>query len=198
MKGHRTESLLGRARLTVLVFAAAALVTGCASAGGPASVTGMPSFMEGPLPNAGDGIVYGRGSGESTQMRIARSIARLTALGDIAEAMNVRVEGWGENLDEQMGPAGGTVVLAYTEAQQLVFAEELQGVQESDSKILQNGDIYIVYVLMSMDPGVASAAIMARMREQEAAYARFRQTEVFEEMEDVIARYEERRRNRQR
>lgn len=194
---HETEGIVGKSRLIVLVFAAATLVAGCASAGGPTDVPGLPDFMQGPLPNDGEGTVYGRGSGESTQMRIARSIARSVALGDIAEAMNVQVQNWTRNLDDQMGTAGGTVVQAFIEAQKQVFSGELQGVQERDSRILQDGDTYIVYVLLEQDPGVASAAIMARMREQEAAYARFRQTKVFEEMEEVIARYEQRRGNRQ-
>jgi len=201
MHHQQSTSLLGKVRLPVAGLTTVLLLTGCASGGGGGGFTevqNLPDFMEGDVTRFAEGepgIVFGRGTGESTQMRIARSIARSVALGDLAEAMTVQVENWTRNLDEQMGTAGGTVTQAFTEAQEQVLSEELVGVQERDNRILQNGEIYRVYVLLAQDPGAASAAIMARMREQEAAYARFRQTEVFEEMEDVIESYR-RRRNR--
>jgi len=112
--------------------------------------------------------------------------------------MKVQIDNWTRNLDDQMGTAGGTVTQAFTEAQAQVLSAELVGVQERDSEIFEDREsgIYRVYVLLAQDPGAASAAIMARMREQEAAYARFRQTEVFDEMEEVIENYHSRRNRR--
>jgi len=158
----------------------------------------MPAWFTGPLPAAEEGVAYGRGQGESTQMRIARSLARSDALGEITEFQTVRVENLTRVLDEQMGTADNDVITAFTEAQKQVMAEELVGIQEANSEILQDGNMYIVYVMLEQDPGAVSAAIMARMREQQAAYARFRQSEVFEEMEREIERYEQRRRRNRR
>ena len=200
MRHQNPTSILGKVRLAVVGLTTALLLTGCASGGGGfTEVQNLPDFMEGDVTRFAQsetGMVFGRGMGESTQMRVARSIARSVALGDIAEAMTVQIENWTRNLDDQMGTAGGTVTQAFTEAQEQVLSEELVGVQERDSRTFQNGEIYRVYVLLAQDPGAASAAIMARMREQEAAYARFRQTEVFDEMEEVIENYHSRRNRR--
>ena len=202
MRYQSLLSILRKVRLATVGLTTALLLTGCASGGvgGFTEVENLPDFMEGDVTRFAQsetGMVFGRGMGESTQMRVARSIARSVALGDIAEAMTVQIANWTRNLDEQMGTAGGTVTQAFTEAQAQVLSAELVGVQERDSEIFEDrvSGIYRVYVLLAQDPGAASAAIMARMREQEAAYARFRQTEVFEEMEEVIERYN-RRRNR--
>lgn len=195
-------STLGKVRLTVVGLTTTLLVAGCGGPSGPVEgpvpVAGMPAWFTGPLPAAEEGVAYGRGQGESTQMRIARSLARSDALGEITEFQTVRVENLTRVLDEQMGTADNDVITAFTEAQKQVMAEELVGIQEANSEILQDGNMYVVYVMLEQDPGAVSAAIMARMREQQAAYARFRQSEVFEEMEREIERYEQRRRRNRR
>ena len=195
-------SSLGKLPLVAVGLTTVLLITACGGASGPAEgpvpVAGMPAWFTGPLPEGGEGVAYGRGQGESTQMRIARSLARSDALGEITEFQTVRVENLTRVLDEQMGTADNDVITAFTEAQKQVMAEELVGIQEANSEILQDGNMYIVYVLLEQDPGAVSAAIMARMREQQAAYARFRQSEVFKEMEEEIERYEQRRRRNRR
>jgi hypothetical protein len=199
MRYQSPFSVLRKVWLATMGLTTALLLTGCASGGGGfVDVDNLPSFMEGDVTRFAEGepgIIFGRGSGESTQMRVARSIARSVALGDLADAMRVQIDNWTRNLDDQMGTAGGTVTQAFTEAQAQILSEELVGVQERDSQIQEDREsgIYRVFVLLGQDPGAASAAIMARMREQEAAYARFRQTEVFDEMEEVIENYNRRR-----
>ena len=199
MRYQSSLSIFRKVQLATVGLTTALLLTGCASGGGGfTDVEGLPEFMQGDVTRFAEGepgIIFGRGSGESTQLRVARSIARSVALGDLAEAMRVQIDNWTRNLDDQMGTAGGTVTQAFTEAQAQILSEELVGVQERDSQIQEDREsgIYRVFVLLGQDPGAASAAIMARMREQEAAYARFRQTEVFDEMEEVIESYNRRR-----
>ena len=202
MRYQRPRPIFRKVQLATVGLTTALLLTGCASGGGGfTDVEGLPEFMQGDVTRFAEGepgIIFGRGSGESTQLRVARSIARSVALGDLAEAMKVQIDNWTRNLDDQMGTAGGTVTQAFTEAQGQILSEELVGVQERDSRIQEDREsgIYRVFVLLGQDPGAASAAIMARMREQEAAYARFRQTEVFDEMEEVIENYHSRRNRR--
>ena len=202
MRYQRPRPIFRKVQLATVGLTTALLLTGCASGGGGfTDVEGLPEFMQGDVTRFAEGepgIIFGRGSGESTQLRVARSIARSVALGDLAEAMKVQIDNWTRNLDDQMGTAGGTVTQAFTEAQAQVLSAELVGVQERDSRIQEDREsgIYRVFVLLGQDPGAASAAIMARMREQEAAYARFRQTEVFDEMEEVIENYHSRRNRR--
>jgi len=197
-----TEDIFVKARLTVLVVAAAVLVTGCSSAGGPGGLTAFqgPEFMQGALPDTDEnGILLGRGNGASTQLRIARGLARTAAIAEIAAGMNILVDGWVQNLDEQEGTADPEVVQGFRAATELVFSEELMGLQERDSEIYERGDqpvIYVVFVLMELDPGAAAAAVVQRLAAEEAAYARFRMTETFEDMDEVIKNYEARRRNR--
>ena len=201
-----TEDILVKTRLAVLVLAAAVLVAGCSSAALPVVVTTPtgpltefegPDFMQGELPATDEeGILLGRGNGESTQLRIARSLARTAAIGEIALSMNVMVEGWIQNLDEQAGTTDPEVIAGFRGATELVFAEELMGLQERDSQIYQRGNQYVVFTLMELDPGASAAAVMQRLAAEEAAYARFRMTETFKEMDEVIKDYEERRRNR--
>lgn len=194
MRYQSSLSIFRKVQLATVGLTTALLVAGCAGGGvnGPGPVPGMPLWFKGQVEVA-DGVVQGFGTGRSTNMRVARSIARVDATTEIARFQTQRAEGRARLLDDLAGTEYADVITVFEEASKLIFAEELVGVRQANSVILEDGDTYIVYVLLEQDPKAVAAAYEARMQEQQAAYARFRMTEVFEQMEEDIRRYEERR-----
>ena len=200
---------------SVLVFAVAALATGCASAGAGGGLVrmvdeGMPQWMLADQAaqgsEAGNRIV-GRGTGESTSLDVARGIARAAATIEIQQYLRQGLTGMNELFREQAGVllpeqfSGGVAtggVLAVTEAFTAAVSQlmdgELFGVREANTEILRDPSsrIYTVYILMEQDSGAQLEQVMSRMA-QARDYALYRRTEVFEDMEEKIEAYRKRR-----
>jgi hypothetical protein len=196
-----------------LVFAVASLAAGCASAsGGPERMVdnGMPQWMLADQAaqgsEAGNRIV-GRGTGESTSLDVARGIARASATIEIQQYLRQGLTGMNELLREQAGvllpeqfssgvATGGVLAVteAFTAAVSQLMDGELFGVREANTEILRDPSsrIYTVYILMEQDSGAQLEQVMSRMA-QARDYALFRRTEVFEDMEEKISAYRERR-----
>ena len=182
--------------LAALVFAVAGLTTGCASAGGPVDDT-VPQWWTG-VTQKTEGAVQGYGTGRSTEMSVARNIARQGGIGEIAQFQGQESSASSKNMALLEGTADADVVALYREASTLIWREVLVGVQQANQEVQRVGNVFTVYVLMEQDPAAVLAAYEAQMKQQEAAYARFRATEVFKEMEEDVKRYEQRQRRDQR
>ena len=201
--------------ISVLVFAVAALATGCASAGAGGGLVrmvdeGMPQWMLADQAAQGSEVgnrIVGRGTGESTSLDVARGIARAAATIEIQQYLRQGLTGMNELFREQAGVllpeqfSGGVAtggVLAVTEAFTAAVTQlmdgELFGVREANTEILRDPSsrIYTVYILMEQDSGAQLEQVMSRMA-QARDYALFRRTEVFEDMEEKIEAYRKRR-----
>ena len=186
----RSAPSLGKARTlrSGMGLLLALVSSGC---GGNAALN-LPDWWDNPPRE--EGIFFGVGTAVSTDLQIARSQAQATARADIASQFEVKFEGLTQNLQEQMGGTDPQVVQAFTAATRQVMSQELSGLQTRESETLRENDRYRVFVLAEANPAATSAAMMARLRAQEAAYARFRSSEVFEELTREIERWERSRR----
>ena len=124
-------------------------------------------------------------------------MAEATARAAIARQFQVKFEGMTRTLTEQMGGSDPTVLQAFSQATREIMSEELFGLRVREAKTVMEGDRYRVFALVESDAADASAAMLARMRAQEAMFARFRMTEVFDELTAEVERLEQSRRRRQ-
>jgi len=177
----------------LVLVALATTLAGCGGARGP--ISEIPEWFE--KPPVEDETLFGVGTGTSTVLQIARSMAEANARAAIARQFRVKFEAWTKNVAEQMGDSDPTVLQAFSQVTREIMSEELFGLRVREAKTVMEGDRYTVYALVESDPATASAAMLARMRAQEATFARFRMTEVFDELTAEVERLEQSRRRRQ-
>ncbi len=156
----------------------------------PEPVENVPDWFLSPPQD--DNYLFGAATSTSQDMQLAINKAQTEGRNQLAQQLDVRFGGLARRFQEETGLGEDAELLdQFTQAYKAVTSEVLTGTRARDQEVLREGTIFRAYVLMEMPIGEASTALMAKIRERENMYTRFRATEAFEELEEEIARYEE-------
>ena len=137
-------------------------------------------------------MIFGVGSGTSSRMQIARDKASQSARFDLAQAIEVKFDGLQKQFTEEIGSGEGSELLEYfVQATKAVVSTVMTGATVDKSKIMQKGDQYIAYALMSMNVSSSNQALLDKLKQQENMYTRFRASETFKEMEAETEKFED-------
>ena len=71
------------------------------------------------------------------------------------------------------------------------MSDSLTGSHQSKQELSREGPVYRAYVMMEMPIGEANARLVSQIRAQQQLYTRFRATEAFQELDDMVDEYED-------
>ena len=155
-----------------------------------ATLENMPAWYS--SPPADSNYLFGLATATSRDLQLAVDKAKAAGRNDIAQQLNLRFSSLAKRFQEEVGIEEDSELLdQFTQAYKAVTDEVLVGTRARQQDVQAEGSVYRAYVLMDMPVGAASEALLARLRAREQAYTRFRSTQVFEELEQEVAKYQE-------
>jgi hypothetical protein len=105
--------------------------------------------------------------------------------------MRVKIQAMFKRFREETGVGEDAEFLSMeTDVSKSVVSETLVGCKARTQKILREGTLYRVYVLMELPIGAANAEMLAKIKENERMYTRYRASEAFKELEEEVEKYE--------
>ena len=132
------------------------------------------------------------GTGQSSDMQIAREKATMDARKNIAQVITVKVENLQKKFIEEAGDvgAGAEINQLFSSATKIITSRELMGSMPKKEIMTEDDGLVTAYVLMVVNPKVVADALEKQLTAQKAIYARFRASEGFKELGDEVKRYE--------
>lgn len=191
---------MNRVKLKVLpiVLMATLLAVGCAGQQGGTNLNPPPTtkiLEQVPIwvenvpkdPN----YLFASGTETSRKMSLALDKAKTGARRELAQQMEVHVEGLTKAFDEEIGlGADSELLAAYTQTTKIVIDQTLIGTIVERQKLLEEGNgIYRSYVLMSLPIGEANLAMAEKIKANEMLYTRFRASQAFQDLEAEVEKY---------
>ncbi|MDP8239876.1 MAG: hypothetical protein P9X24_12365 [Candidatus Hatepunaea meridiana] len=186
-------------RFTTLVIAALITVflIGCGGTKPPTIHPDASSQTQGNIPewyldtSEDTNFLFAVGNGVSQDMDLAEDKAIQTATNRIAGQLEKKFNGYIKGMKEEAGsPENAQLVSTFTKATKGVVSTVLSGVTTHKKAIQREGNLWRVYVKMKMAKGASEQAMLNKMKQQEAMFARFRETQVMGEMEKEIEKFE--------
>jgi hypothetical protein len=127
----------------------------------------------------------------SQDLQHAVNTAKEEARVDIARQMRVKIEGLFKRFREETGVGEDAEFLSMeTDVSKSIVSETLVGCKARSQEILREGTLYRVYVLMELPIGEANKEMLAKIKENERMYTRYRASEAFKELEEEVEKYE--------
>ncbi len=127
----------------------------------------------------------------SQDLQHAVNTAKAEARVGIARDMRVKIQAMFKRFREETGIGEDAEFLTMeTDVSKSIVSETLVGTKARTQKILREGTLYRVYVLMEFPIGAANAEMLAKIKENERMYTRFRASEAFKELEEEVEKYE--------
>ncbi len=127
----------------------------------------------------------------SQDMQLAVDKATEAARVDIGRQLQVRIEGLQKRFAEETGTGSNAQLLQmFTQAEKTVVSTTLEGSQVKRQKIVRDGMLWRVYVLVQYPIGTANEALMQQIRNNDQMYTRFRASQAFKELQDEVSRYD--------
>lgn len=175
------------------------LIAGCGSTKPPATTT-TPASKDiiSAIPDWATNVpqdpnfIFANGTATSRDMQLAKDKASSSARMTIAKSVEVRMNGLSKRFQEEVGTAEDSQYLdMFTQASKEVVDLTLTGVVTEKTKIMNEGGIFRVYVLLKLPIGASSQALLNKLKQQEQMYTRFRSTEVFKELEEETNKFDE-------
>ncbi len=143
-------------------------------------------------PPKDDDYISGAGTATSRDMQLAKDKAAETARFEVAKAIETRYEAISKRFQEEVGTALDAQYLdQFTQATKAVVSQVLTGVTVDKVSISEESGVFRSYALVKLPLGAASEALMKRIKEQDQLYTRFRSTEVYNELDKDVQRFEE-------
>ena len=177
----------------VLLLIAALTLFGC---GGSKTMTSTDAgdipkwYLNVPEDNAN--YLFAANTAVSKDMQLARDKAITGARAELSRQIEAKVDGLQKRFDEEVGVDENAELLQqFTQAAKVVSSNVLNGSRVEESSILQEGEMYRVYILASYPIGAANAALMEQIQNQKNMYTRFRSSETFKELEQEVEKYNE-------
>lgn len=156
------------------------------------TVASAPDWYSKP-PQSSDRF-YGTATAESRDMQLAVNKATAEGRARIAEQLGVKFGGLQKRFAEETGLGQDSELLnQFTQAYKLVSSEELVGSRTKEQKILPGEGVYRAYVLMELDVGEASKALMQRLNAQQQLMTRFRATQAYKDLNAEVEKLEQSR-----
>lgn len=188
---HVSRSSALRVALVAVPVAVASML-GCGggraqvgSANPAAVVSAQPKWY--PAPPRKDGFLVASASAESPDLHVGMSRARMRARTEIAQALEVRLQGLQKSFSEQTGAGSdGRVLDQFTEVTRTVVSDVLNGSEVTDSKVLATKSGYVVFALVQMPIGEANRAFMMHARARDELWTQLRSSKAFQELDAEI------------
>lgn len=143
-------------------------------------------------PPVDDDRLIGVASATSLDLQTAVDKAKQDGRTEIARQLDLRVTGMSKRFIEETGLDDDAELLGmFTQVSRSVVSDSLTGSRIAKQEMLRHGSGYRAYVMMEMPIGEANARFVQRIRAQERLYTRFRATEAFEELDQMVQEYED-------
>jgi hypothetical protein len=178
-------------------FAAAILMVLVMSCGGGSKQT-MQQTTEGDIPDwylnkpEDPNFLYEPATATSQDMQLAVDKAVQAGRTGIGRQVETKIQGIQKRFQEETGVGEDAQLLdQFTSASKTVVSTSLTGSKEINKKIIKDGKMWRAYVLVQYPLGAAQEAFKAQVQKKEQLYTRFRATQVYKEMDDDVAKYEQ-------
>jgi hypothetical protein len=136
--------------------------------------------------------LYSSATAESRDLQHAVNTAKEEGRADIARQMRTKISGLFKRFREETGVGEDAEFLAMeTDVSKSVVSETLVGCKTKYQDVLKEGTGYRAYVLMELPIGVANEALLAKIKENQQMYTRFRASQAFNELEEEVEKYEQ-------
>lgn len=177
-----------------LALALVVSVIGCAGSkkmkapeGGKMTV---PEWYVSPPQN--DNRLVGVASATSLDLQTAVDKAKQDGRAEIARQVDTRITGMSKRFIEETGLNDDAELLGmFTQVSKSVVSDSLTGSRIAKQEMNRLGSGYRAYVMMEMPIGEANARFVEKIRSQERLYTRFRASEAFEELDQMVDEYEQ-------
>jgi hypothetical protein len=183
---------------TVTQFFAAALLMVLVMSCGGGSKQAMQTTTEGDIPDwylnkpEDPNFLYEPATATSQDMQLAVDKAVQAGRTGIGRQVETKIQGIQKRFQEETGVGEDAQLLdQFTSASKTVVSTSLTGSKEINKKIIKDGKMWRAYVLVQYPLGAAQEAFKAQVQKKEQLYTRFRATQVYKEMDDDVAKYEQ-------
>ena len=141
------------------------------------------------VPN-NENFIYAATTNTSQDLQLAVDKSILDGRNQLAQLIEVQMSGIQKRFQEEVGLGEDSELLSqFTAAYKGVVVQTLSGSRPKEQEVIAEGEIYSAFVLMEMPIGAANQALMAKLRENQNLYTRFRSTQAFEDMEKQVEAY---------
>ncbi|MBZ0266266.1 hypothetical protein K8I28_16535 [bacterium] len=184
-------------QITLLLMFVALFVWGCGSStttmSGSANKQTLEDIPDWYLNQPDDpDFIFTTGSARSRELQLARDKAGDAARMEMAKALETRFQGMSKRFQEEVGTDADAQYLdQFTQATKAVVSTTLTGVSVEKSKITLEDGMYRAFVLLKLPIGASNDALLNKLKQQEQLYTRFRSSQVFEEMNQEMEKYDE-------
>ena len=184
-------------RSTIITIAAVMLCVfylGCAGSRSLTDVsTGrVPEWYQNPPTD--ENYFFGVNTQTSTDMQTAFDKAKHGARQEIANQVEIQVDGLEKDFMEEVGSGENTQMLQqFNAASKQVVSTALSGSKLIKQEVVKNNGKFRAYVLMNYPIGEANKTLLEQIKKDQAMYTRFRASKAFKELEQEIEKYEQRR-----
>jgi len=176
--------------LTLLLVSIAFLASCATTPKAPKTIEiTVPEFYSNPPTDPN--YLFSPATARSQDLQHAVNTAKEEARIGIAREMRVKIQGLFKRFREETGVGEDAEFLSMeTDVSKSVVSETLVGCKTRTQKILREGTLYRVYVLMELPIGAANAEMLAKIKENERMYTRYRASQAFKELEEEVEKYE--------
>ncbi|MBC8198164.1 MAG: hypothetical protein H8E60_09790 [Candidatus Marinimicrobia bacterium] len=190
-------------RKIIVLLTLTAIFIGCAGKKGPdlspdasrKTIGNMPEWFMNPPKK--DGFRYNAGTATSQDMQLAIDKARTSAATTLAGFVESEWNGLAKRAQEETGLGPDSDIIdQFSNTQEQIISKQLNDLYVAEQTVQDEksdkGRIYRAYVLVEFNEGAANERLLAQLKANEKIYNAIRATELFEEMEDKVAKYRER------
>jgi len=190
-------------RKIIVLLTLTAIFIGCAGKKGPdlspdasrKTIGNMPEWFMNPPKK--DGFRYNAGTATSQDMQLAIDKARTSAATTLAGLVESEWNGLAKRAQEETGLGPDSDIIdQFSNTQEQIISKQLNDLYVAEQTVQDEksdkGRIYRAYVLVEFNEGAANERLLAQLKANEKIYNAIRATELFEEMEDKVAKYRER------
>ncbi len=141
-----------------------------------------------------EGFIFESGTATSRDLQVCRDKAADAARLNIARSLETRFNSLTKRFQEEVGTEADAQFLdQFTQATKAVVSTTLVGLSTEEAEVLVEDGVYRAYVLLKLPLGAANKILLERLKQQEELFTRFRSSEIFQELESDVTRYEDRR-----
>ena len=187
----------------IVLISMLAIFIGCASKKGPdlspdasrKTIGNMPEWFINPPKK--EGFRYNTSTATSQDMQMALDKARTSAATTLAGLVESEWNGLVKRAQEETGLGPDSDIIdQFSNTQEQIISKRLNDISISEQTVqderTDKGRIYRAYVLVEFNEGAANDRLLAQIKANEKIYTAIRATELFDEMEDKVAKYRER------
>ena len=181
------------------------LIIGCGSKGGPdlspeasrKTIKTAPDWYLNP-PNK-EGFIGQASTATSQDMQMATDKARTAAATALAGLIESEWNGLVKRAQEETGLAENSKIIdQFSNTQEQIISNRLQDIRVAKRELQEEKTdggrrIYRAYVLVEYDEGAAHKRLLAKIKADEQLYNAIRATELFDEMEQKVEAYRQRK-----